>query len=149
MRGQACGATSFGPLQCGDLPHQVSVTIVPFGFASYESLFQAGTPPPACCHPNPSSCADISLCGAPLVSGLYELHVDFDPTNWAALDTLINPQPILVTIREGAVTDALADDTGTYPDLGGTGECEDSLDNDSDGTVDCADSDCAGKDGCP
>ena len=144
MRGHP-GCSGFAALTCGAAPHQASVTIVPFGFASYDF----SNPPPACCHPNPSSCPDISLCGSPLLSGVYQLEVDFDPTNWPTLDSILNPQPIVVTIREGAVTDATADDVLAYPDLAGTGECEDSNDNDQDGLIDCADPDCAGKDGCP
>ena len=67
---------------------------------------------------------------SPLPSGAYELLVELDPVSW---NTDIANQTFNVVIREGALE----------------GECNDGNDNDLDSLTDCADVDCAGKDGCP
>jgi hypothetical protein len=96
-------------LLCGAAPFTDSFTIVPNGFA-----FEADGVTPI-----------------PLPSGMYNLHVELDPTSW---NTGVATQTFNVFVREGAVA----------------GECSDGNDNDIDGQADCADvADCAGKDGCP
>jgi len=86
----------------------------------------------------------------PLASGYYTVQVDLDPS----CDHISDPTcsvtglPLMqysIVVREGNKTDEVAD---LDPLMAGIGECEDGIDNDSDGQTDCDDPDCNGKDIC-
>jgi len=87
----------------------------------------------------------------PLGAGPYTVQVDLDPScdhiqNPGCVVTGLPVMEYIITVREGAKTDIIAD---LDISMNGVGECEDTFDNDNDSLIDCDDPDCAGKDGCP